>query len=166
MACVQDFSLRLRAKGNDESLLQKIDWEKLTNAVLDVNNPKGLVKNLRTAFEKLPFNDDFDLKANLKTNVKFVFGPPGTGKTYYLAHEIISKQIRERKECRILVLTPTNQAADVITKELLKDKVNVVEGLEIDENNKEKAFKMVEKNLTENLIVKPNALGSSIGVKA
>ena len=120
MACVQDFSLRLRAKGNDESLLQKIDWEKLTNAVLDVNNPKGLVKNLRTAFEKLPFNDDFDLKANLKTNVKFVFGPPGTGKTYYLAHEIISKQIRERKECRILVLTPTNQAADVITKELLK----------------------------------------------
>ena len=119
MACVQDFSLRLRAKGNDEEKLKQIDWSKLTVATLDVNNPKGLVKNLFDAFGQLPFDNVFNMQKGLRENLKFVFGPPGTGKTYYLAHEIISKYIREKERCKILVLTPTNQAADVITKELV-----------------------------------------------
>lgn len=119
MACVQDFSLKLRAKGNDADKLNQINWEKLTLASLDVNNPKGLVKNLYDAFAKLPFSNDFDMQNGLKNNVKFIFGPPGTGKTYYLAHEVISKHIRENESCKVLVLTPTNQAADVITKELI-----------------------------------------------
>ena len=119
MACVQDFSLKLRAKGNDADKLNQINWEKLTLASLDVNNPKGLVKNLYDAFAKLPFSNDFDMQNGLKNNVKFIFGPPGTGKTYYLAHEVISKHIRENERCKVLVLTPTNQAADVITKELI-----------------------------------------------
>lgn len=119
MACVQDFSLKLRAKGNDVDKLNQINWEKLTLASLDVNNPKGLVKNLYDAFVKLPFPDDFDMQNGLKNNLKFIFGPPGTGKTYYLAHEVISKHIRENERCKVLVLTPTNQSADVITKELV-----------------------------------------------
>ncbi len=53
-----------------------------------------------------------------------------------------------------------------LTKQLLKDKVNVVDGIEINYNNKSEAFKFVEQNLSNELIVKPNALGSSIGVKA
>ena len=124
MASVQDFSLKLRGKGNDESLLKQIAWDKLTVASLDVNNPKGLVKNLSDAFSRLPFDDEFDMKAELKSNLSFVFGPPGTGKTYYLAHEIITKRIRENNKCMILVLTPTNQAADVITKELVSANPN------------------------------------------
>lgn len=124
MASVQDFSLKLRGKGNDEDLLKQIAWDKLTVATLDVNNPKGLVKNLSEAFSGLPFPDDFDMKSELKDNLKFVFGPPGTGKTYYLAHEIITKRISEGNGCRILVLTPTNQAADVITKELVSANPN------------------------------------------
>lgn len=124
MASVQDFSLKLRGKGNDEGLLKQIAWDKLTVATLDVNNPKGLVKNLSEAFSGLPFPDDFDMKSELKDNLKFVFGPPGTGKTYYLAHEIITKRISEGNGCRILVLTPTNHAADVITKELVSANPN------------------------------------------
>ena len=119
MACVQDFSLKLRAKGNDADKLNQINWEKLTLASLDVNNPKGLVKNLYDAFAQLPFSNDFDMQNGLTNNLKFIFGPPGTGKTYYLAHEVISKHIKENEKCKVLVLTPTNQAADVITKELI-----------------------------------------------
>lgn len=119
MACVQDFSLRLRAKGNDEEALNKIAWEDLTSADLDINNPRGLVKNLYDAFCLLPFDNSFDFQANLQENVQFIFGPPGTGKTTYITKKI-SSLIHENGECRILVLAPTNQACDVITKQLIK----------------------------------------------
>ncbi|MCQ2555969.1 MAG: hypothetical protein MJ149_01400, partial [Clostridia bacterium] len=62
---------------------------------------------------------------------------------------------------------PSHIAMDkALTKQLLKDKVNVVEGVLVDESNKQQQLKLVEQNLSEELIVKPNALGSSIGVKA
>lgn len=123
MACVQDFSLRLRAKGNDEEALNKIVWEDLTSANLDINNPRGLVKNLYEAFRLLPFDDTYDLQANLKNNVQFVFGPPGTGKTTHITRRI-SSLIQDNAKCKILVLAPTNQACDVITKQLMKQNPN------------------------------------------
>lgn len=123
MACVQDFSLRLRAKGSDEEVLNKIVWEDLTSADLDINNPRGLVKNLYEAFRLLPFDNTFDFQSNLKDNVQFIFGPPGTGKTTFITRKI-SSLIQENRKCRILVLAPTNQACDVITKQLMNQNPN------------------------------------------
>lgn len=119
MACVQDFSLRLRAKSGDEQALAKINWTDLTTAELDINNPRGLVKNLYEAFRQLPFEGDFDFQKNLSSNVRFIFGPPGTGKTTYITHKM-SDLMRKSKKCKILVLAPTNQACDVITRQLME----------------------------------------------
>lgn len=122
MASVQDFSLRLRAYGSDEKSLARLDLENnLRKATLDVNNPKGLVRNLYEAFGHLPYGNDYNMRDNIRKNVKLVFGPPGTGKTWYLANEVISKLIHESEKCRILVLTPTNQACDVVAKKLIEN---------------------------------------------
>lgn len=48
--------------------------------------------------------------------VGFIFGPPGTGKTTVLADRLI-RAVRET-EAKILVLTPTNTAADVLYKRI------------------------------------------------
>lgn len=118
MACVQDFSLRLRAKGVDEDSLSKIEWNDLTSAILDINNPRGLVKNLYDAFRQLPFGEDYNFQAHLQGNVSFIFGPPGTGKTTYLTREI-TKLMDGDEKCKVLILAPTNQACDVIVRQLM-----------------------------------------------
>jgi AAA domain len=56
--------------------------------------------------------------------IEFVFGPPGTGKTYWLV-EKIEQLLKEN--ARILVLTPTNSAADNIIERLLKKDLTDVE---------------------------------------
>lgn len=119
MACVQDFSLRLRAKGGDEKKLSDVNWGDLTTANLDINNPRGLVKNLYEAFLQLPFGGDYDFQKNLRQNVRFIFGPPGTGKTTYITRKL-SELMRASRKCRVLVLAPTNQACDVITRQLME----------------------------------------------
>ena len=66
---------------------------------------------VRTAFNALEFEDGFSLKDNLRDNLRFIFGPPGTGKTTTLANKIVSK-MNENQGCKILVLAPTNTACD------------------------------------------------------
>jgi hypothetical protein len=50
----------------------------------------------------------------------FIYGPPGTGKTTTLCKTIASG-ILENNNAKYLILTPTNKAADVLCKKLLKD---------------------------------------------
>lgn len=114
VASVKDFTLRLKAKMADADALSKIDWDKCTKATVQINNPVALVGKLIDAFHELDLPDGYDLKAGLRDNISFVFGPPGTGKTTTLAHRIASL-INENEQCRILVLAPTNKACDVIT---------------------------------------------------
>ena len=59
------------------------------------------------------------MKKNLPTNIQFIFGPPGTGKTTYLAREVLIPMMRQRGSARILVLTPTNKAADVLVARII-----------------------------------------------
>ncbi len=51
--------------------------------------------------------------------LNYIYGPPGTGKTTTLCNKINSI-IKENPNAKILVLTPTNKAADVVCKKLLE----------------------------------------------
>lgn len=51
-----------------------------------------------------------------------------------------------------------------LTKALLKDSVNIIKGIKITKLNYKQAIKTVQTDFSNDLIVKPNALGSSIGV--
>ena len=120
VASVRDHTLRLKAKAGDEKALVAIRWERdCTHARIDLNNPINLIDNLRRAFQALDL-EGFNLKEELTNHLKFIFGPPGTGKTTYLARDVISKLMNKNEVCRILVLTPTNKAGDVIARKLLE----------------------------------------------
>lgn len=121
VANVRDYSLRLKAKAADAEALASIDWRTFTKATLDINNPTNLVNNFRRAFNELPLPDGYNLKTNLRKSISFVFGPPGTGKTTYLAKEIV-KQMNQspRNVNRILVLAPTNKACDVLVRKIME----------------------------------------------
>ncbi|XP_034655404.1 probable RNA helicase armi [Drosophila subobscura] len=47
-----------------------------------------------------------------------IFGPPGTGKTVTLV-EAVLQMVRNLQSCRILVATPSNSAADLITRRII-----------------------------------------------
>lgn len=54
-----------------------------------------------------------------------------------------------------------------LTKMIVKDaEIEVIKGIKITKENKAEMIEKVKKEFSDNLIVKPNSLGSSIGVKA
>ena len=53
-----------------------------------------------------------------------------------------------------------------ITKQLVKDIVPTIKGVKVTKQNFDETVKIIKKKFNDNLIVKPNSLGSSIGVKA
>ncbi len=118
VANVKDFTLRVKAKASDVALIDKIDWSRCSKAVIDVNSPVEIMHKLKNEFENLPYEDDFNFRDGLNDNLSFVFGPPGTGKTTRLA-EIIRHKM-ELDYCKVLVLTPTNKACDVLTRKLIE----------------------------------------------
>lgn len=79
------------------------------------------IDSLRQRFVQLGFDDEYNLNNNLNSKIEFIYGPPGTGKTTRLVQKL-SKIIQNPKGHKnILVLTPTNKAADVIASKLFDD---------------------------------------------
>lgn len=82
----------------------------------------GFTDHLVSRFRKL--QNSYQMATNLKTmlpdNISFIYGPPGTGKTYQLV-KTISDLVRTNYKINILVLTPTNRAADEIVERLCVD---------------------------------------------
>ena len=78
-----------------------------------------LLRKLTNAFSELNFEDDYNLNKELSENINFIFGPPGTGKTTEISKNVIDK-IRRKDKTNILILTPTNKAADVLVKRILE----------------------------------------------
>lgn len=117
VANVRENSLRLKASKAFEDILNKIAWNKCTKASITLKNQIDLMGKLRSAFNGLGLEDGFNLKENLDDNLKFIFGPPGTGKTTTLAKKIIG-MMNEYSTCRILVLAPTNTACDELANKI------------------------------------------------
>lgn len=81
----------------------------------------NILGSLQTRFLQLGYDDDFNMQENLPLDIRFIYGPPGTGKTTRLA-EIIHHLVEEHEDnLNILVMTPTNKAADVIAERLVED---------------------------------------------
>lgn len=115
--------------------LDGVDLNKVTQVVVEASTPDFILERLKNAFAKLNFEDTDNLKNKdiLPSNLRFIFGPPGTGKTTYISWLIggtntdpllfADQAIEPMMECskRVLVLTPTNKAGDVLVERIMKN---------------------------------------------
>lgn len=115
---VKEYTLRTKLKKSSD--ISDIDLNKVNRVVIDVKNPVFIIEELRKAFYQLDFEDEYNLQQNLTENIRFIFGPPGTGKTTYLATDEIIPLMEKEEDLKLLVLTPTNKAADVLTKRIIE----------------------------------------------
>ena len=101
------------------------------------------IDSLTKQFVKLDLPDDYSLRDNIPDSIKYIYGPPGTGKTTRLVGKIQDIIQSSETDLDILVLTPTNKAADVIASRLSDNDVctqytyrfGVTESLEFLETN-------------------------------
>lgn len=110
-----DLSIEVNAKM--KSFLQQA---KKIRVIAEDNT--NIIDSLETRFLQLEKEPDYDMNANLPTNISFIYGPPGTGKTTELVRQVHDILENEPK-AKILVLTPTNKAADVVAIKMANDEV-------------------------------------------
>lgn len=115
---VREYTVRAKVRRHSE--VKNIDFSKVTKAIIDIKNPIFLLEKLRNNLLNLPFELEDNLKESLPENIEFIFGPPGTGKTTYLADQVIIPEMKKNKDLKILVLTPTNKAADVLSARIME----------------------------------------------
>lgn len=77
-----------------------------------------LLDRLYKAFTNSNYIDEWQDIEEAMPSLSYIYGPPGTGKTTTLCNNINSI-IKEKPNAKILVLTPTNKASDVVCKKLL-----------------------------------------------
>lgn len=114
----KEFSLLGKLESGDS--LNGIELGEVLEARIEIQNPSFLLQELLDRFRELQFDDQFDMKANLTHDIEFVFGPPGTGKTTHLAEKVLIPRMSDGNQARVLVLTPTNKAADVLTARVME----------------------------------------------
>ena len=117
----EDDSLDVSVELDNRMLLVLQEAKKIRLIAIDNTN---IIDSLETRFLQLDKEDDFDMNANLPKDdkISFIYGPPGTGKTTELVRQV--HDILEREpQAKILVLTPTNKAADVVAIKMSNDDV-------------------------------------------
>lgn len=118
VASIKSYTLRVKMKNGAD--IEDINLSSVNAATIDAKSPSFLLEELRKQFAELELADDFNMKDNLCKNIEFVFGPPGTGKTTYLARNVLIPMMKDNSKCKILVLTPTNKSADVLVKKIME----------------------------------------------
>ena len=113
---VKDYTLKVKLRSSDE--INNVELDKIRECNIKAVSPSFLLEALVEEFKKLQFSPEDNLQSKLTKDIKFVFGPPGTGKTTHLAKNVIKPFMEEDKN-RVLVLTPTNKAADVIARRVM-----------------------------------------------
>jgi hypothetical protein len=116
-ASIRSFTLRLKMMHKAD--VDNLDIENICSVEIIAKSPVFLLDELKKEFDRFNFDKEKNLKFGLCNNIKFIFGPPGTGKTTYLAEKVLLPWMNENEKCNILVLAPTNKAADVLTKRVL-----------------------------------------------
>lgn len=114
-----DDSIDISIELNNKMLSDLQRSKKIRVVAVDNTN---IINSLETRFLQLEKEDDFDMNENLPKNLSFIYGPPGTGKTTELVkqvHDLLEKE----PNAKILVLTPTNKAADVVAIKMSNDDV-------------------------------------------
>ena len=121
VASVKDDCLILKGSSKQLVSIKKVKEESfdIFKATLEVERPVELIKYWENLILGLGFDDSASLKDGLRTDLKFIFGPPGTGKTTKLASYIIDLMRTSKRKCKVLVLAPTNKACDVLTEKIL-----------------------------------------------
>lgn len=123
VSSVQSYSLHVKLK--DASGLTDMDLSEVQEVSIKAIKPVFLLQALKEKITALKADDgtvlpdDYNMKDNLPANLEFVFGPPGTGKTTYLANQVLIPLMKDSENVKVLVLTPTNKAADVITTRIM-----------------------------------------------
>ena len=121
VANIKSYTLRVKLKNSDD--IENIDLSEVTAATVDAKSPAFLIEELKRQFvnfgEEKGYQDDYDMQGNLCKNIEFIFGPPGTGKTTYLAKNVLIPMMQKKTNCRVLVLTPTNKSADVLVNRIM-----------------------------------------------
>lgn len=110
-------SFVLRVKLHEPAAIKNIDL--VTDVGISIQDPSFLYESLTEKFSSLNLDDDYNFQTSLNKDIKFIFGPPGTGKTTKLASMIVDK-MGEIKKGKILIVTPTNKSADVIAEKIGK----------------------------------------------
>lgn len=106
----------LRAKLKTPAELDNLDFSAIRGATLEIRETIFVLEELSKSFNALLHEDDFNVQMNLPKDMRFIFGPPGTGKTTHLVREEILPAMLSDDSLRILVLTPTNKSADVLVR--------------------------------------------------
>ena len=122
VANIKSYTLRVKLKNGAD--IEGVDLSTVNSVTIDAKSPVFLLEELRKQFKELGknngYDDDFNMKDNLCENIKFIFGPPGTGKTTYLANKVLIPMMQQNQNCKVLVLTPTNKSADVLVKRIME----------------------------------------------
>lgn len=124
VSAVKSYSLYVMLK--DAQSLSDTDLSAVREVSVKVSRPVFLLQALREKLAGLKdengcaLADEYNMKNNLPENLEFIFGPPGTGKTTYLANKVLMPLMQQKEDVRVLVLTPTNKAADVITAKIME----------------------------------------------
>lgn len=102
--------------------LKNANLKDVKRVELKFSRSVNLLGRLYTAFKRLGYEkvweDEYNLKENLPHEISFIFGPPGTGKTTTIAERLIAL-MESKPDAKVLVLTPTNKAADVLTQKIM-----------------------------------------------
>lgn len=119
---IKSYTLRIKVRPGVD--LTGIPFEQVTSAHIEAQSPTFLFAELRKSIFKLAedahWTENFNIRDNLVKNMDFVFGPPGTGKSTWLANHILNLVTSpELHYSKILVLAPTNKAADVLVRRVL-----------------------------------------------